>query len=542
MNKTFLNEKKNELFFFVTNLCVMLPVFIKNATSVGAAVFLLLNGLLLHTMLKKKSRGKNKGANSLCGSLPFILIWDIVMSMGIHWKLLYGSYHISLIGITRLSISVLLLFIAGLVLIVFGWSRNKTISCLFFWLGNGALAVSAILLYFGSGSLVSLAFVQPGIMLLEFFGMMSLLWIAACQIAAVGTAAGSDIKVKLNFMSLLLIVLLWAFCVLEYDLVWAYMSELPRHLSEFGHTYLSWPYLLGVALVTAAGFYICRDEKSTDSTDDSLLVLTLGGLMFVFCGALRWYFTYNWAMVLLYLAGSIFILQNKLKMVRDFRFQRAYLQLSLTAGILLSMLCISVGLWMLVVFLCLALFLLNRFKEERGSYRYWCMMLLTAGVVSFAWIWQFRQAGDNVQALLVILLFSILAMYLICGKHPAGIKPLLRVRAAVAAAAVILMLIPMTRMGTKISVKEPEYPEKGYVRVELQANGKANELSQASYYWSDGRFQKASEEIALSAGETEISIENECLTITAVDTNGVKTVRKYWYPYVFENKTVLTWE
>lgn len=537
MNKTFLNEKKNELVFFAVNFCVMLPVFIKNATPVGAAVFLLFNGLLWNTLAKKKT-----GEKGMCARLPFFILLDIAMSIGIRWDLLYGSYHISLIGITRLSVSALFLFIAGLVLIVFGWKRNKALGRIFFWLGNGALAVCAILLYFGSGSLYSLAFVQPGIMFLAFFGVMAVLWIAACQVSELGTPAGSGSKAKHNLMSILLIGLLWAFCILEYDLVWAYMSDLPRHLDEFAHAYLSWPYLLGVVLVTAAGFYACRDKKSTDTSNDSLLVLALGGLIFVFYGALAWYFTYNWALVLLYLAGSVFILQNKLKIVQEFRFERAFLQLLLTACVLLSMACISVGLGMLVVFLLPACYLLACFKGERGSFRYWCMVLLAAGAAAFGWIWQFRQSKDNVQALLVILFFAILAMYLICSKHPAGIVPLFRIRAGVAAAAVILMLIPMIRMGSKISVREPEYPEKGYVTIELQANGKSNELASASYCWSDGRFQKTSEEIPLAGGETVLSIENECLTITAIDKNGVKTVRKYWYPYVFENKTVLSWK
>lgn len=544
MNKSFLNENKNGLFFFAANLCVMLPVFVKNATPAGAAVFLLFNGLLLNSVTKKRAGEKSLNSSGECVRLPSVILLDIVMSVGIHWSLLYESYHISTVGLSRLSASMLALFIAGLAGIVFGWRRNKTAGRILFWLGSGALAVCAILLHFGSGSLVSMAFVQPGIMFLVFFVVMAALWIAACRVSETGAAASSasGVKAKLNFMSLLLVGLLWAFCVLEYDLVWEYMSNLPMHVSVFTHTYLSWPYLLGVVLVSAAGFYVCRDKKNTDSTNDSLLILILGGLMFVFYGALRWYFTYSWTLVLLYLAGSVCILQNKQKTVQGFRFQRACLQLLLTGGVLLSMVCISVGLWLLVVLLFLALCLLNCLKEERGSCRFWCMSILAAGIAALGWIWQFRQAGDNVAALAVILFFSILAMCLICVRHPAGIEPGFGVKAGVAAAAVLLMLIPMTRMGVKISVKEPEYPEKGAVTVELQANGKDNELSEASYYWSDGRFRKASEEISLTEGETLIPIENECLTITAVDKNGVKTVRKYWYPYVFENKTVLTWK
>ena len=200
-------------------------------------------------------------------------------------------------------------------------------------------------------------------------------------------------------------------------------------------------------------------------------------------------------------------------------------------SISLIMYLVNRGMWVLAIAAVISAGLIFLVKQEESlNIRLMiAWFLMGAGAVL-----TLRKCADNLLAVLVIVLCGIICSVALNWPHPAGIKTRKRMKMiGVNVAVVLLLLIPCFRQG--VSIKVENTAELGKVNITVEARGKDNEIQQAYYYWRDGKGQKVSENQSLTAGQQNLSMENECLTIVTVDKNGIETQRKVWFPYAFYN-------
>ena len=207
-----------------------------------------------------------------------------------------------------------------------------------------------------------------------------------------------------------------------------------------------------------------------------------------------------------------------------------------TAFFIVQFYAINRGLWLVAAAVAAVCILAMNLKAAEASLRNRFCILAACILTALAFIIHLRGSVENLKAVAVITIYGVISLILMTWPHPAGIDlDSKKKRLFVYISSVVLLVLLFTRSGSTIKVEQKQ--GENTITVSVEAYGKKNEIQETYYYWRNGKGKKISENISFNGSVKNLEMENECLTIVAVDKNGVMTSRKVWFPYGFYNIT-----
>lgn len=522
VKNTDFEKTKHNLCFLILEGVIMLPLLVMNFSWIHALAYLVLGGYLVNQLMFKEAYKGNPGA-----LFSTMVLVDILLIGVLHMDYVWmqkGDFEQSLtLFMDSIVSSVSILAIAGILLAVFYKSKILKIRNVFLW---AILTMCMVLRLQSQGSGIE------GAYFIIFYGTVSAGWILA---ETLSRKCMKEDKVEVGKRTTFLFVLAYILVSMRFTPLLAYVSILPQSYAAFGEKYMSaFLVILMVALTGVMGYVLqpkSRKEQHTEGNSSTLFMWGFGGLCLVLKCSQTFYFTYVWALVLLYGIIYYVLFQNiRNKNYENYKWYGVEIPVA-AVSISLIMYLVNRGMWVLAIAAVISAGLIFLVKQEESlNIRLMiAWFLMGAGAVL-----TLRKCADNLLAVLVIVLCGIICSVALNWPHPAGIKTGKRMKMiGVNVAVVLLLLIPCFRQG--VSIKVENTAELGKVNITVEARGKDNEIQQAYYYWRDGKGQKVSENQSLTAGQQNLSMENECLTIVTVDKNGIETQRKVWFPYAFYN-------
>lgn len=525
-SETAFEARKKEILYLVINTVVMLPILIGNPSVLGTTIVLGLGAVMCSLIIIRSKPDGFAGSN-----LAFIVFLDIFMLIGIFWEGLHKSeppeYSVSISGIVGWML-LILLGIIFLILCHIKFSRFELLT----WFSYEVIATGVIYLYYSGKDNAELILRREGVMLLIAYTAISLMWFTVARISVM---LAPQKQLSIRGMNLVLFVVFFLFCSTQTGRTAAYMRDLPASYTSFAEKHLPWYWILIFTVIAVAGAYTLEKKKQRKCGADSMILLGIAGFVLVQKASIVYYFTYNWSFLLLYAFIFLYYLENERSGKQRFRLHNGYVHIIFTAALILSMMLIAKGLWLNVaVTLVFGFFILPNLKGH-GATGYWCTTLLGITCEAIAWSWQFCNSISNIGVLLWIFLFAVITMLIVTWPHPARQMYKKGVPFVICGALLLLLLIPAQRKGT--SIRLTQEGDTDTVTITALAKGKNNSITKLSYYWNDGKRKVLVKKTDKKKGlpQKQIKVKGECLTVIAVDKNGIQTTKNMWFPYTFHN-------
>ena len=392
------------------------------------------------------------------------------------------------------------------------------------------VALAAVCLLFGSGSMVDMDLGREGIMLLILFVVLGCVW------TGVGWAIDQVNKEHFgNFacMSLALLAVFIVLCVREHDLVSKYVRSLPENWDRFTNTYLSdWTVLYFIVSILS-GIYVLSAKKEKRNALDVLFLSSVLGFICLLWITVHFYVPFNWVFLLIYWYIGVRSLGKSADSEGEKYFSSCKRVMAVFAFWATVDVLLSTGLWLLTFFLLLLFYtgFTGQCKKDMTK-RYFLVLAGMAGA-SILWIWHYRLSPDNLLAWGIGGSFAVLTLLIISLPHPANLSLGNKWKAAVCMAFVVFILVPMFRYGSRVSVVRDGRTDYAVIRIE--AVGEGNTVDTAVCFWTDSLTGDRKGYVQLNEGEQRVKIQGECLSIITTDQKGVRTLNTKWFPYAFEH-------
>lgn len=517
--------KKNKVVFFVLNLVCILPYIVKHYSHLGAGIAACILLLMFFLTVLRSDADIPAGRN-----LPLLGFLDVCILLGLSFQELKIRFDLD--GLSRAfgqteGKQCIWLLLAGLVLCVLPVGASLAV-----WLkglGRTAIGASILLLLWSNGQLPEPLFADGAKAFLVFYLLCALAWYAMC---VASYTVDQGVLRRNNWLSWLLLAVFCVLCLAETALVQEAMVPIRNWLLAMpGASLAWWKAVLAMAVLTGCAI-AAYDYDYGHMGPDSLVLSALGGGILLLRVLLSSYFAFSWMVLLVFLAGAFRCLQNEMKQIKTLRLSSPVYLIAQTVVLLLAVCLLRRGLWVLtVLFIVYGMVFYATFGKMKTPSRQLCRWLVTLScpaVLALGYIWQMRFIPES--CLLLAAIYGVFAfvIILLLWPHPSGQASPDGYKLVVCIAMVLLCLVTATRYGARARIAFR--PEEGTVHVELEARGRDNEIASAMYHWSGIIGEPLSEEVPLSAGETEIPIQGEKLTIVVTDTHGSRTTITDWYP------------
>ena len=518
---------KNKLIFFALNLVCVLPHVAKRYSHWGAGIAA---GMLLVLFFLTVLR---PGANTPASrNLPFFGLIDAGILLGLFFQDLKLRFTMdnmsSILALAESRPRCIWLVPVGVVLCVLPFKGILAV-----WmkgLGRTAIGASLLLLLGSDGRLPKPTFfVNGGEAFFFFYLLCAVAWYTLC---AVSYAVDEDVQRRDYRLSWLLLGVFCTLCLTETSLVWEMLGPVQMWLLAVPSVGLAWwkavfamVVLIGCAVAAYDFDYACMGE-------DSLVLGTLGGGILLLRVLLSSYFVFSWLVIPVFLVGAFHCLQNEVEQEKTLRLSSPAYLIAQTAALLLAVCLLKRGLWVVATLLVVYGLVFYTVHGKMGTPRRqlcrWLETLSCPVALALGYIWQARFILSS--CFLLAAVYGVLAfvIILLLWPHPSGQSCPDGYKLLVCGAMALLCLMTATRYGAKARIAFQ--PEDGMARIELEARGKDNEIVEAAYHWSGLDGEPRSGEIPLSAGETEIPIGGEKLTVVVTDAHGARTTFTDWYP------------
>lgn len=518
-------RKKHNLCFLILEAVIMLPLLVRNFSWVNLGAYIVLGGWLYYTLMVKEVYRGNPGA-----LVSFMIFLDLVLVCFMQVSGVWEHKEVLKEWLDSGLAKMVERFALFVVPAVIYWFLAKRIrqKTLLRWITMEVVVFFIVIVDFGSGIIKRMIISRTGLMILIFYTAVSVMWFAAADISR--KCAGLT-EIRTGWMSIALFVMFFGYLYTPPFI--QYMMQLPERYRLFTETYMSWTWIVIMVTLSLAAGMILKPKDKQESGTSMLVLWGFAGFCLIMKLAQVWYFTYVWAVLLLYLLLLVvcFDIERKKDAAEDEFYGMSMLFLS--AGFAFLIFAANRGFWAL--FLSAALiFLVGCIPSEKNSFKESLIFLLMMVFLALGFMFHLRGCKENYIAAAVITVFGIITCMLMTWEHPAGIMIVkMSRRVSLCALMALLLLIVCMRGGSKIKVGQKQ--GENTVAVSVEAKGKENEVAESYYYWTDAKGKKVSEDIQLRSSGQELEMQTECLTIVAVDKNGIKTTRKVWYPHGFWN-------
>lgn len=525
-----LETKKHNLMFLALEAIIMLPLLIVNLSIVNAAAYIVLGGYLIYLLLgKKQYDGKPAALLSTTIFIDLLLVCFLHMGFAWEnkeiWKIWIGSIAQGILS------NIILLVIAGVILkFLYGRIRYKEF---LMWVVMEAFMLIQIVLNYGVQGAGKLSMSHLGIMLAIFYTAVSGMWFFAARLSK--RCSGGE-KTHTEILSIILFALYFLILHIYPEPFMYYIVDLPNYYQIFAERYMTWLWI-GIIFFACLVFGIAlRPKKDGDSRVSTLIFWGFGSFCVIMKVAQVCYFTYDWFMIILYLAVFyVFLCKEQNSKSPDYKYYGIGVYM-VTAFFIVQFYAINRGLWLVAAALAAVCILAMNLKGAKDSLLNRFCILAACILTALAFIIHLRGSVENLKAVAVITIYGVISLILMTWPHPAGIDlDSKKKRIFVYISSVVLLLLLFTRSGSTIKVEQKQ--GENTITVSVEAYGKKNEIQETYYYWRNGKGKKISENTSFNGSVKNLEMENECLTIVAVDKNGVMTSRKVWFPYGFYNIT-----
>lgn len=525
--------KKNKLIFFALNLVCVLPYIVRHYSHLGAGIAA---GILLWMFILTVVQSDVD--TPVSRNLPVLGCFDVFILLGLSFQELrirFAPGGLSLflghVGDRRCS----LLLLAGLVLCVLPFKAALAV-----WLkglGRTAVGASVLLFFWSDGQLPEPTFMDGAKAFFAFYLLCAVVWYAMC---VTSYTVDQGVLRRNNRLSWLLLGVFCTLCLAETSLVQEMIAPVQEWLLAVPGASLAWWKAVLAAVVLTGCAIAAYDYDYEYMGADSLMLGSLGGGVLLLRVLLSNYFAFSWLVFLTFLVGVFLCLQNEMQQETTLRLSSPAYLVAQTAALLLAVYLLKRGLWILTVLLGIYGLVFyttffGKMETPRRQLFRWLVTLSCPAALALGYIWQTRFVPEACLLLAVIYGVLALAIILLLHPHPGGRTSPEGYQMVVCALMVLLCLMTATRYGAKAHITF--LPENGTVHIELEARGRDNEIALAVYQWNDLAGKPLSNEARLTAGETEIPIKGEQLTIVVTDTHGARTTVTDWYPgWMLETK------
>lgn len=306
--------------------------------------------------------------------------------------------------------------------------------------------------------------------------------------------------------------------------------------------------VLSLILLSVMGIGIYFGKDTIDK--DTLFVSGLVGLIWVVKSAVYFYFSFSWIAVCVYAVLFIGFINRFVK--RNGTDWQSYVKFSLNENEFYWNLIASVS-------LVVSIYLIHI-----GYVFFWISLLLGTAVVLFmnkgavgwgrdALLWISLmfciavsacmlsvQNGFNQKKIVIIaamFVFASACMWMLNHKNKIGRNRFTAAKAVMAAIFALLVIIPALKAGSHMKLKlNSESDIMGSLlfcdtslNIEVEADGKNNEVTAIRYVWSDSFLYKKEDVVSAKVGAIDTEVENSHLIIWAEDSFGVVSRRDFWF-------------
>ncbi len=161
-----------------------------------------------------------------------------------------------------------------------------------------------------------------------------------------------------------------------------------------------------------------------------------------------------------------------------------------------------------------------------------CSLVLTVGF-----------SAQKIILIIGIVLFTFVTLYFVDHNNHIGHNKFKTFRTITIVIFALLMIMPIFKGGSHIAIEPLDENRifNNYIKSSTQLNvratadGNTNSIESISYVWSDNYSYDSAQIVEIESDETTLDIVNSHLIIWALDTNGMKVRRDYWFePYYFK--------
>lgn len=545
--------------FSLINFLMMGLIFIRKPSFFGGLTMIVLVALLWVLIRKRilKPEVPRRTYIAVASQLPIVFCVDVLIIVAIYYQKLINSFEAApffylfedmpVACWAMIFISLLFFYIA---------LQIKWKSHVFLWLGFELLGFAVVFLYFRNITDIQFGLDRSGSMLLITYITLSVIWFAFSQI---GYILNGCTTYTILGLSSYLIAVFWATIHFKKPEVALFMNDLPDKLREFSQEQLSWYWMIVIFIIFFSGIIALIDLDDQNSTNfiDVLSLQGILGFVLISKAVTYFYFPYSWITLILYLTVFLNCLKKAysegsdndlLAFITRFVFICVFSLILLSKGLILSL---------ILILLCVYLFAFKKVFYDRTNMIFWLASVL--GIVSLviSLIIQYRFSMENIVIVLMVGMLGLLAVLFVCysqSKKPKTYDE--RIRFFILITVSGLLLIPLWRAGGDITIRSSQ--ENNTVDIKIKARGKENKLVNSYYYWTDIKMDKVNPNLEESVEQSELDepvsaeeIENskvpieddgssipiisECLTIVTIDKYGLKTIKKHWFPYAFND-------
>lgn len=521
LNKLPIPSSKAVRFAFLgVNVALALAQLLSGFSAWGLVRVAIVIGIVLYVMLRAKD-DKRPVASYLClffvaqFAVYLMVHFDAIAACYVEQNIRYYSTNL----FKRVDAVVLT---AGIVLAAFGLISKQRLWC--FPLGGGLVAIALVAPMWSMGYLLEFNFVDGGRAVVYGAAAAALFWTASVFVVC---KAWPQMRKACIVLSIVLSVAFVVVNICCYNYVTSIAGQLNTRLLESPNTVLSWwRVVLCCAFLILLGIIAGGEEgASQEGLVDKAYLFLCAVMVFGLRVIMSAYSVYGWALYLVLLAVSLWAYANACegKQTLGFSVDVFY---AVTAGLFLVFaMLLSWGLWAnaFVTFVFLVYFYLRistGYKKE--AYR-WVAVVTFLVAEAFARMAVWRYSVGGMVLFGVVYAMAVATIAIIGMKHPAN-KEVSRVYYGVVVACVALLCLASLRSPVHVDAKT----NKNEVTLTTAVEGDGNRLK-VSYVWKDSRFRLLGKEQGLSGSAQTIPIEGEMLTVTAVDSHGVKCTRDFYY-------------
>ncbi len=522
--KDYAIAKRSKLIFFVLNLALVVPFLVQNYShwGLGGAFVVLL--LAFYFLIIKPNE-----TTPATREIPLLLFFNILFYLVVSYQSLIDNFKFENLGYVfdNMKSECVMLLLGGLAASLF---LPKTPNLL--WLrsiGKTAMGASFIMQIWSNGSIFEPEFYAGGETMIAFYLLFALFWFIFCIISSYVDPSAYK---RNNWLTNFLIIFLVLFCTTENNIAQLFVHQANQYLLQMPTDGLAWWKVILSAVVLVGCAIVAFDYLNDTMGADALLLSFVASTLIVLRVLIANYFSFNWILFVIFIVSSIRCLKNELRQAKTLRLSTlAYVVLHFCAT-LISIWLIKAGLWInLVIAGIYTLIFYTTSKNrtnEKHKLRHWLTILSVPATYAIAIVWQLRFSLDAV--VLIALAYVVFAgvMVILHWPHPDNLAVPRGYKVIICAMLILLCWISASRYGADVNVTFDT--EKQTVAVEIEANGKNNQIQSVEYQWSSIIGESAEATATMSKNGASIPIQGEILTITVTDTHGVVTTKTEWYP------------
>ena len=516
-------KNRNKKIFFIINLLLIVYYFIHTPSLIGGIIACVINVLLFLRVLSD-----NRSDQWATSDIAYFFFADLLTFIGINVNelVLYFGNNFSKQFDFDVSFDPGFGIIIAIGAVAFFLGMHGIINAV----GASIVLFSIIYLEYGFNHSPYISNTCFAVMIISL--ALYWLWFYLTRIIETTSNDNNSIVTRISIGLITIQILMLFF---EKDFIITHIQKMAVFITESGEIFIPWWKLLVFEIIIICGV-IQLAKVENGNRVDTLILMSVGFIPILLKTLVNSYFSYNAFLVILF----AFIL---LKCTDNERYSKKTFQLDNIAVLGICMCIIPIVanliehdlLGVVIVtasFSCVYYFKFLGKKAKEQPVSFWLCILCNILCEAIAYIFSKKFHFANITILMAAFVFSIILMIVINWPHPKGITASVYSKIAICVCYTLICLIPLFRYG--VNVKIDKSNEK-MTLLSTTAYSQNSIENSTSYVWEDRRLSPLNEKKKLIVSSSEISIESECLYVSATDSKGVITHYRSWYPYYFIN-------